>query len=135
MQVNSSLFPPDGSEFILGVTFTLIWVDEVTGIPTDMDNNGKLDVAFREIYYNNYFTWGIDTEPFGPIDVEAIVRHEVGHGLSQDHFGKLFGTFANGKLHFAPEAVMNALYLIPQHKLLGTDIGGHSSIWGSWPNN
>ena len=34
----------------------------------------------------------------------------------------------------APEAVMNAAYTGPQRELLGTDNGGHCSIWGNWPN-
>jgi hypothetical protein len=58
----------------------------------------------------------------------------MGHGLSQDHFGKIFRT-KNGKLHFAPLAVMNAVYYDVQQELKGTDVGGHCSIWGSWPNN
>jgi len=45
---------PGGSTFILGVTYTIIFTDEV-GNPTDLDNNGKADVAFRETYYNDAF--------------------------------------------------------------------------------
>jgi len=120
------------SNYILGVTFTFTWVDPGTGEITDLDNNGKLDVAFRETYYNNNFPWGIDTGY--PIDVESTVLHEAGHGLSQGHFGKLFETDANGKLHFAPLAVMNAGYTGVQQELTGTDIGGHCGIWGAWPN-
>ncbi|HSI70844.1 MAG TPA: hypothetical protein VK941_11465, partial [Gillisia sp.] len=37
----------DGSTFILGVTFTLIFTTE-EGDPTDIDNNNKADAAFRE---------------------------------------------------------------------------------------
>ena len=40
---------------VLGVTFTFVWVDDVTGEPSDMDGNGRDDVAFREMYYNNNF--------------------------------------------------------------------------------
>jgi hypothetical protein len=120
---------PGASEYILGVTFTFIWVDSATGEATDMDNNKKEDVAFREIYYNNYFTWGIDAH----YDVETIVLHEAGHGLSLDHFGKLFKTDANGKFHFAPLAVMNAGYTQIQHVLKGTDIASFCSIWAHWP--
>jgi len=121
---------PGASEYILGVTFTFIWVDE-NGDPTDIDNNRKGDVAFREIYYSNYFPWGIDTNY--PIDVETIVLHESGHGVSMGHFGKLFQTDANGKLHFAPLAVMNAGYTQVQHNLKGTDKASFCSIWAHWP--
>jgi len=30
---------------------------------------------------------------------------------------------------------MNALYASPYRELKGTDISGHYSIWGDWPNN
>jgi len=124
----------NGSTYILGVTYTLVWVDS-NGDPTDMDHNGKMDVAFREIYYNNRFVWGINAG-YPLIDVESIVLHETGHGLSQAHFGTLFVTDSNGKPHFSPLAVMNAGYVyVPWHKLMGTDIAGHCSIWASWPKN
>lgn len=116
---------------VIGVTFTFIFVDPATGAPSDIDNNGKADVAFREILYNDRFVWRIN----GNIDVETVALHESGHGLSQGHFGKAFGTDANGKIHFAPLAVMNAAYSGVQQDLKGTDNGGHCSIWGSWPNN
>lgn len=118
---------PGGSGFILGVTFTLVWAFG------DLDENGRPDLAAREIYYNDAFSWADDGAT--NIDVETVALHEGGHGLSQAHFGKIFGTVANGKLHFAPRAVMNAAYTGPQLALTGTDNGGHCSIWANWPNN
>ncbi len=115
---------------VLGVTFTLVWIGP-DGAPTDLDENGKEDVAFREIYYNNAYAWGIDRN----IDVETTALHEMGHGLSQAHFGGLFRTNKNGKFHFNPRAVMNAGYTGVQQKLRGTDTGGHCSLWGQWPQN
>jgi hypothetical protein len=56
-------YTPDGSDFILGVTFTFIFADdqgtpdEGDDVPTDIDGNGKLDAALREIYYNPSFIW------------------------------------------------------------------------------
>jgi hypothetical protein len=123
---------PGGSDVILGVTFTFIWVDDITGEPTDMDNNGKNDVAFKEIYENDKFNWGIDIRYF---DIETVIAHEVGHGLSLGHFGKIFRDAGTGKLHFAPRALMNALYYDILHELLGTDNASFCSIWASWPNN
>jgi len=120
---------PGGSGFILGATFTFIWTD---GPPTDIDNNGKLDTAFREIYYNDAFPWFTDGTAF---DVETVALHEVGHGLSQGHFGKAFRTLKNGKLHFAPRALMNAAYSGVQRDVGATDNGGHCSIWAQWPNS
>jgi len=115
-----------GGGFILGVTFTFTW----TG--TDFDNNGLPDVAFREIYYNDDFNWTIDDNA-SVIDVESIALHEAGHGLSQAHFGTAFRS-KNGKLHFAPRAVMNASYSGIQRKIRKTDNAGHCSIWDLWPD-
>jgi hypothetical protein len=124
---------PGGSNFILAVTFTFFFTED--GInPTDINGDGKGDTAFREVYYNNAFTWGIDVST-NPYDVETVALHESGHGLSQGHFGKIFRTNSNGKLHFAPFAVMNAAISRQAQSLRGTDNGGHCSIWGSWPNN
>lgn len=123
----------DGSQFILAVTFTFFF-DDANGGPTDIDHDGKGDAAFREIYYNDAFEWGIDTDNSTAIDVETVALHETGHGLSQAHFGQIFGTSSNQRIHFAPLAVMNAAVSVQQHTLRGTDNAGHCSIWGSWPN-
>jgi hypothetical protein len=119
-----------GSTYILGVTFTIIFTDG-DGNPTDIDNNGKADVAWREIYYNDAFTWRIGNH----YDVETIALHESGHGLSQAHFGKAFADAGKGKLHFAPRAVMNAAYSGIQTTIGQSDNAGHCSNWASWPNN
>src|SRR5262245_26576047 len=116
---------------VIAATFTFIFNDPATRQPSDIDNNGKMDVAFREILYNDLYTWGIN----GKIDVETVALHESGHGLSQDHFGKAFITGANGKIHFAPLAVMNAAYAGVQQQISATDNGGHCSIWSKWSNN
>jgi len=125
-----------GSSNILGVTFTFIWVDS-NGNPTDIDNNGTFDAAFREIYYNDGFTWEVDPNDQpgdGRFDIQTVALHESGHGLSQAHFGSAFIT-SNGKLHVAPLAVMNAGYLFGQQQLTGTDSAGHCSNWANWPIN
>ncbi|UZD23735.1 hypothetical protein PBT90_10075 [Algoriphagus halophytocola] len=120
---------PGGSESILGVTFTLLLVDE-NGEYVDTNGDGKLDVGLREIYYNDNFFWG-DGEL---VDVESIALHEMGHGLSQGHFGKGF-IKKNGSIQFAPKAVMNAAYVGGvETDIKGTDNGGHCSIWSDWPN-
>jgi hypothetical protein len=121
---------PGGSGFILGATFTFIWVQGPN--PTDIDNNGKLDTAFREIYYNDAFPWFTDGSTF---DVETVALHEVGHGLSQAHFGTAFRDAGGQKLHFSPRALMNAAYSGVQRTVRATDNGGHCSIWGQWPNS
>jgi hypothetical protein len=124
------LVAPDGSTFILAVTYTIIFTDD-NGDPIDVDNNGKLDVAWREIYYNDAFPWADGAH----YDVETIALHESGHGLSQAHFGDAFLDAGTGKLHFSPRAVMNAAYSGIQTQIQATDNGGHCSIWSDWPNN
>jgi len=118
---------------ILGVTHTFIFVDG-SG-PTDIDNNGKIDVAFREIYYDYNHTWSTDGSA---IDLESVAVHETGHGLSQAHFGSVAvlhpGT-PKARLRVSPRAVMNALYTGTYRDLGGSDNGGHCSNWAQWPNN
>lgn len=118
----------DGSQFILGVTFTLLLVDE-NGDYIDTNGDGKFDVGLREIYYNDNFYWG-DGDL---VDVETIALHEMGHGLSQGHFGKAF-IKKDGNIQFAPRAVMNAAYTGVQKEIIGTDNSGHCAIWSNWPN-
>lgn len=114
---------------ILGVTFTFIFTDD-GGIPTDIDNNGKLDVAFREIYYDPSWNWADNGT--ANIDVESVAVHEIGHGLSQAHFGKV-SVNKKGEFMTSPRAVMNAFYSSTFRELTGTDNGGHCSIWETWP--
>lgn len=124
------LLAEGGSEFILGVTFTIVFTDE-DGNLIDTDNNNKYDVAWREIYYNDAFSWN-DGSTY---DVETIALHEAGHGLSQAHFGEAFLSGGNFKLHFSPRAVMNAAYSGVQTQILQSDNAGHCSNWAEWPAN
>jgi len=122
-------FGPAGNN-ILGVHFGFLFVDGV-GNPTDINNDGFFDKALGDIYYNDGFGWSTTGANF---DIETVVLHEAGHGLSQQHFGTAFVDSGSGNLHFAPRAVMNAAYSGVQHDLTGTDKGGHCSLWASWPN-
>ena len=117
-----------GGSYILGATFTYIVV--IDGIPSDDDNNGKYDVWFREIYYNDNFKWSDDGSA---IDIETVALHESGHGLSQVHFGKGFRN--KGGVHFAPRAVMNNSYSGIQTSIRGTDKVSHCANWEEWPSN
>ncbi|MBD0832331.1 hypothetical protein [Aestuariibaculum sediminum] len=131
----NTIFEDEGAaESVLGVTFTIVFTDD-DGNLIDLDNNGKYDVAWREIYYNDAFAWNDGDD----IDVETIALHEAGHGLSQGHFGKLFasGNFEKGvyKFHFSPLAVMNASYIFIQTSIQETDLAGHCSNWSQWPIN
>ncbi|HSI75211.1 MAG TPA: hypothetical protein VK957_04940 [Lunatimonas sp.] len=123
------ILAPGGSGFILGVTFTFLLIDG-EGNLLDTNQDGKWDVALREIYYNDNFSWSDDGTA---IDVETVALHEMGHGLSQAHFGKAF-IKKKGGIQFAPRAVMNAAYSGIQTRISGTDLGGHCSNWANWPN-
>ncbi|MFC6439297.1 hypothetical protein [Bowmanella sp. JS7-9] len=128
---DSSNFPyfAPGSN-VLGVTFTLWWVDQ-NGAPTDIDNDGKYDVAFREIYYNDNYTWA-DNGGSG-VDLPTVAIHEVGHGLSSAHFGMI--AIKDGKLFAKPRAIMNAVYGGPLRDLTGRDRATHCSNWAQWGVN
>ena len=122
---------PNGAQFILGVTFTFVFTDDVTEEPTDIDHDGNLDVAFREIYYNRSFPWTTDVaQSANNIDIESVVTHESGHALGLGHFGKVF-VDNKGILKFAPRAVMNAVYVSPFRDLAGTDNASYCSVWAS----
>ena len=111
---------------IIAVTFTLEMRDAFNRA-VDSNKDGKNDVAWREIYYNDRFNWETG------IDAETIALHEAGHGLSQDHFGKGFKNTKTGEVHYSPRAVMNAVYNGVNTTVEGTDNSGHCSIWANWP--
>ena len=124
---------PGSSSSVLGVTFTFVFTDE-DGNPTDINNDGYDDVAVKEVWYNDAFVWTDQGDAATGVDVETVALHENGHALGFAHFGKIFVTNGNGKLHVAPRAVMNAINLGEQRELLGTDKASYNSIYGSWPN-
>ena len=129
----NAIFGPNNN--VLGVTFTFTW--NYNDVPTDIDQNGKEDTALSEIYINEGYNWKDlpnDVRGNGIFDFETVVLHEVGHGLSQGHFGTAFAT-KNGSIHFAPYALMNAGYTIGNRNILETDKSGHCSIWANWPVN
>jgi hypothetical protein len=125
----------DGN-YILGVTFTLNFVDE-NGHDTDIDRNGKLDIGLAEIFYNPYFAW-TSTGESNFIDFYSVMTHETGHSLGLGHFGKLFVTrhdAANGitisDIKYAPYAIMNAAYVDGRNEIAGTDHSSFCQIWSS----
>lgn len=125
-----------GNPNVLGVTFTLFWTD-ASGNLTDIDSNGKADVAFREIYYNDQFDWadnGLEgTQPDGTrlFDFPSVAIHEAGHGFSAAHFGSIGRQ--DGALVANPRSVMNAIYGGTLRNLAGRDVGSTCSNWSQWP--
>lgn len=123
---------PGGASFILGVTFTFVFVDQ--NGPTDIDNNGRADVAFREIYYNRGFGWGTNGSSLN-VDIESVATHEAGHAFGLNHFGKVFVTKKDpvtvANVKYAPRAVMNAVYVSPFRNLTGADTSGFCQVWAN----
>jgi hypothetical protein len=119
---------PNGSASILGVTFTFIFVDDNDN-PTDVDRNGRADVAFREIYYNQRFPWGTGGNPSN-IDIQSVAIHEAGHAFGLNHFGMVFLT-ETGAIQFSPKAIMNAVYVFEDRTIYGTDNASFCDIWAN----
>lgn len=117
---------PNGANFILGVTFTLVFVDDEDN-PTDVDGDGRADSAFAEIYYNRSFPWGTGGNESN-IDIQSVVIHEAGHALGLAHFGMVF-IKTNDTLQFAPKAIMNAVYVSEDRRVLGTDTAAFCQAW------
>ena len=103
----SAIFPPGTST--LGVTYTLFWED-AAGNLTDIDGNGKIDIAFREIYYNDQYNWADN-------GVEGTIGRQ------------------DGLLVAHPRAVMNAIYGGTLRDLTGRGVGAHCGNWAQWPVN
>ncbi len=124
----------------VSATFTFGFCDPCSPeeVFTDLDNNGRLDTAFREIYYDEREgtaglprVWSVAG---GDTDVESVALHEAGHGLSQEHFGQEF-VDNQGVCQVIPRAVMNPVYDGVLRALQGTDVGGHCGNWANWPVN
>lgn len=128
---------------ILGATFTFIFIGPPN--PTDIDKNRKTDTAIREIYYNEDFPWANNPNDVtfdGTVDLESVALHEMGHGLSQAHFGEGFfqdrnhdGIVPNApnEIITVPSAIMNAAHTVAHRTVTDSDKGGHCSNWGAWP--
>lgn len=128
---------PGASQSVLGVAFTFVWIGP-TGEPTDVNNDGYDDIAIKEVWYNDAFTWTDTGDSSQGTDIETVALHENGHALGFGHFGKISVTGnmpQNLKLHVSPRAVMNAIILGTQRDLLGTDKASYNSIYGDWPSN
>ena len=122
------LFPPVRN--FLAVCWTYMWRDENGW--TDINKDGKRDVAFREIYYNDRWEWSdTDEVPEGHFDFPTIALHEVGHGLSLGHVGTTFKD-KDGNIHAKPRAVMNPMYEDMLRVPTGRDNGSFCDAWANW---
>ena len=139
-------YTPGGSDGILGVAFSFVFVDD-QGTPdegddelTDINGDGKLDTSLVEIYYNATFIWTNRGAPGGYIDLYSVITHESGHALSLAHFGKVFvtkkdavddGGISLSEVKYAPKALMNAVYVTGRDEILGTDNSSFCQVWAS----
>jgi hypothetical protein len=146
--------PAQFGDFIIGATFTSVFIDPVAsqeaGEPvfTDIDGNGKQDIAAAEIYYAGWldFTTGAgyiwdNQARLGFTDYFSILAHETGHSLGLGHFGKIFatkkdneddnGVLFHDELKYAPRALMNAAYITGRSEIAGTDNSSFCQIWAS----
>jgi len=118
---------PGGGTSILALSVTFVFTRD--GQPTDIDDDGYLDTAITEIYYNDTFgdrgderaelPWGVDVRLPG-IDVETVALHQNGHALGLGHFGP------------PPAAVMNPTYAGLRQEPLAIDRTGMCAVWEGW---
>ena len=128
-----TLFKGTGGNNVIGVTIPFAFIDDA-GNFTDIDRDGKVDLALIEIFYNARFFWGNGAP--NVVDFYSILTHESGHGLGLGHFGKVFVTkkdAADGisisDVKYAPYAMMNAVYVTGRNEIAGTDNSQFCSIW------
>ena len=120
---------------IIGLTLAYAFVGG-DGTFTDIDRNGKADLAQVEIFFNNAYYWGNGAS--NVVDFYSIITHESGHGLGLGHFGKVFVTKKDASdglsivdVRYAPYAMMNAVYGGGRKELVGSDNSQFCSIWAS----
>jgi hypothetical protein len=121
---------------IIGVTLFFGFIDNA-GNFTDIDRNGKADLALSEILYNDRYFYGNGAP--NVVDFYSILTHESGHSLGLAHFGKVFITKTDAAdglsladIKYAPYALMNAVYVTGRNELAGTDASSFCSIWSSF---
>lgn len=119
--VQAGWFPPGPPFFDPStIAFSVTYIFDENGVPTDINGDNYLDTALNEVYNNDGYIWGINTPP-PKIDVQTVELHELGHSLEVGHFGP------------PPIAVMNPVYAGIRHSLYPIDHAGMCTVWAGWP--
>ena len=103
------------SVLAISVTFVFVGPDEV---PTDLDEDGRLDIASSEIYFNDGFSW----QTGSGFDIETVALHEIGHSLGIGHVDP------------KKNAAMSPAYMGVRTELTSKDESSACPIWASWPD-
>jgi hypothetical protein len=115
-----------GARRIAAMDITFVFVD-ASGNPTDINGDGRGDVAFKELYYNGSLLWGADGAP-SYLDILTVAIHESGHAFGLGHFGKSV-VRSPGPADVAPRAIMNPVYPGVDRRIYGTDHASFCQIW------
>lgn len=135
--------PPSGysTAFTLGFVVTFFYRDIATGALTDIDNDGRADIAFREVYYNGRLQWTSDKQGgrFLLPQVNQVVPvfsfynialHEIGHTLSLDHFGTV--GYHKDELVVHPDTVMRPVATAVQVPFDGIEKRTKAQMCAEW---
>jgi hypothetical protein len=139
----TAIFGPAAGPTIVGVTFTYAYTTPTSTwdapVYTDVDRDGRGDVAFKEIWFQNdapRLAW--TTGPSASfrttgVDAQYAALHELGHAIGLDHFGRLFVN-GSGELQGAPFAVMNASGAFSLREPAGSDVSALCTGFAAWPS-
>lgn len=135
----AAIFGPRVGSSVVGVTFTYGFVTRPGGSElTDVDRDGKGDVAFTEVWFQNApprMSWTTEASTAFQTtgyDAQSLALHELGHSLGLDHFGRLFEN-GRGEVQGAPFAVMNASAIFSQRAPAGSDVSALCESYAGWP--
>jgi hypothetical protein len=115
-----------GSFRIAAMDITFVFVD-ADGNPTDINGDGRKDVAFKELYYNGRLPWGAEGNP-STFDIQTVAIHESGHAFGLGHYGK-YVVNSHGAPEVTPKAIMNPVYPGLDRRIYGPDYGAFCQVW------